>query len=72
MVIIFEPQPIEFFAPATSAPKRLARFREKIAYLKAQQIDYLLCLRFDANLAAQSAEDFVQKILIDSLNTRTW
>jgi riboflavin kinase/FMN adenylyltransferase len=69
VVIIFEPQPSEFFA-ADRAPKRLARFREKIAYLKAQQIDYLLCLRFDAELAAQSAEDFVQKILIDSLQTR--
>ena len=69
VVIIFEPQPIEYFAPER-APKRLARFREKIAYLKAQQIDYLLCLHFDARLAEQSAEDFVQKILLESLNTR--
>ncbi|MCP4336184.1 MAG: bifunctional riboflavin kinase/FAD synthetase [Gammaproteobacteria bacterium] len=69
VVIIFEPQPIEFFAP-TRAPKRLARFREKIAYLKAQQIDYLLCLHFDEALAELSAEDFVQRILVDKLNTR--
>ena len=69
VVIIFEPQPIEYFAPER-APRRLARFREKIAYLKAQQIDYLLCLHFDARLAEQSAEDFVQKILLESLNTR--
>jgi riboflavin kinase/FMN adenylyltransferase len=69
VVIIFEPQPIEFFAP-DKAPKRLARFRDKIAYLKAQHIDYLLCLHFDANLAALSAEEFVQRILIDSLQTR--
>ena len=46
VVIIFEPQPIEYFAP-DKAPKRLARFREKIAYLQAQQSDYLLCLRFN-------------------------
>jgi riboflavin kinase/FMN adenylyltransferase len=69
VVIIFEPQPIEYFAPG-KAPKRLARFREKIAYLQAQQIDYLLCLRFDAELASQSAEAFVQQILLQSLNTR--
>ena len=69
VVIIFEPQPIEFFAP-DKAPKRLARFREKIAYLKAQQIDYLLCLRFDATFAAQSAEEFVQRILVDGLNCK--
>ena len=69
VVIIFEPQPIEFFAPER-APRRLARFRDKIAYLKAQEIDYLLCLHFDADLAAASAEEFVQRILIDSLQTR--
>jgi riboflavin kinase/FMN adenylyltransferase len=69
VVIIFEPQPIEYFAP-DKAPKRLARFREKIAYLKAQRIDYLLCLHFDQKLAAQSAEDFVQQILVSSLNTK--
>jgi len=69
VVIIFEPQPIEYFAP-DKAPKRLARFREKIAYLKAQQIDYLLCLRFNRELASQSAEDFVQRILVDGLNTK--
>ncbi len=69
VVIIFEPQPIEYFTPAR-APRRLARFHEKIAYLKAQQIDYLLCLRFDRELAEQSAEDFVQKILVEQLNTK--
>ena len=69
VVIIFEPQPIEFFAPE-KAPKRLSRFREKIAYLKAQQIDYLLCLHFDRALAEMSAEEFVHKILLSSLNTR--
>ncbi len=69
VVIIFEPQPIEYFAPGR-APRRLARFREKIAYLKAQRIDYLLCLHFNRELAEKSAEAFVQDILIDSLNTR--
>jgi len=69
VVIIFEPQPIEYFAPG-KAPKRLARFREKIAYLKAHKIDYLLCLHFDQALAEQSAENFVRDILIDSINTR--
>jgi len=69
VVIIFEPQPIEFFAPER-APGRLSRFREKIAYLKAQQIDYLLCLHFDRQLAEQTAEEFVQRILLERLNTR--
>ena len=69
VVIIFEPQPIEYFAPER-APKRLSRFREKISFLKNQDIDYLVCLRFDRSLAEQSAEDFVQQLLIEQLNTR--
>ncbi len=66
--IVFEPQPIEFFAP-DMAPKRLARFREKLNYLKSQDIDFLLCLKFDKKLAELDAKDFVKTILIDGLNT---
>jgi riboflavin kinase/FMN adenylyltransferase len=68
-VIIFEPQPIEFFAP-DKAPKRLARFREKIAYLKSQKIDYLLCLKFDQQFSELSAEQFVRDLLVNRLSTR--
>ena len=68
-VIIFEPQPIEFFAPA-KAPKRLSRFREKLAYLKSKQIDNLLCLKFNRELAELYAKDFVKQILVERLNTR--
>ena len=69
VVIIFEPQPAEFFA-ADKAPKRLARFREKLTSLSNQKIDFLLCLRFDRQLANQSAEEFVRDILLQRLNTQ--
>jgi len=68
-VIIFEPQPIEFFIPG-KAPKRLSRFREKLAYLKSKQIDNLLCLKFNRELAELYAKDFVKQILVERLNTR--
>ena len=68
-VIIFEPQPIEYFAP-DNAPKRLSRFREKIAYLKLHKIDYLLCLKFDQSFSELSAEEFVQDLLVNRLNTQ--
>ncbi len=67
-VVIFEPQPIEFFAP-DKAPRRLSRFREKLTYLRSQAIDYLLCLKFDRRLANLEANDFVKTILVDGLNT---
>ena len=68
-VVIFEPQPTEFFAP-DKAPKRLSRFREKLVYLKSKQIDYLLCLKFNRDLAELYAQDFVKQILVERLNTR--
>ena len=46
-----------------------ARFREKLNYLKSQNIDYLLCLKFDQKLSTLDANDFVKTILIDGVNT---
>ena len=68
-VIIFEPQPIEFFAPE-KAPKRLARFRDKLTHIRNNGIDTLLCLKFDQQLASMEPEEFVQSLLVDRLQTR--
>ena len=62
VVILFEPQPLEFFTPDT-APARIMRFREKFLYLESLGIDFLLCLPFNRNLAQLSAEGFVEKVL---------
>ncbi len=66
VVIIFEPQPVEFFDPE-HAPRRLARLRDKITRLAEMEIDFLLCLNFNAALAELSAEQFIQHILVDRL-----
>lgn len=65
-VIIFEPQPQEFFAPA-KAPPRLTRFGEKIRLLQASGIDRVLCLTFNTNLQQMSAAAFVQALLLNGL-----
>lgn len=62
LVIIFEPQPNEYFAN-DNAPARLMRFREKIEGLKELGIDLVLCLPFNADLAQQSAEDFIKTLV---------
>lgn len=69
VVILFEPQPVEFFDPE-HAPRRLARLRDKITRLAAMEIDYLLCLKFDAHLATLPPDQFIQQILIDRLQLR--
>lgn len=65
-VVIFEPQPREFFAPET-APARLTPLRDKLELLAAEGVDLVLCLSFNRRLSRLSAADFVEKVLIDGL-----
>ena len=65
-VVVFEPQPIEFFSPG-KAPSRLTRLREKIQQFSLQNIDRVVCLRFDQQFANLSAEQFVDDILLKAL-----
>jgi riboflavin kinase/FMN adenylyltransferase len=58
-VILFEPQPQEFFNPK-NAPARLQSFREKIAVLQQFGIDQVICLRFNLDLASLAPEEFLQ------------
>ena len=68
-VITFEPQPREYFSPAT-APARLTRFREKVEALRRYGVDRVVCLRFDERLAHLEAEDFIRRILLDGLDVK--
>lgn len=69
LVIIFEPQPLEFFIPHT-APPRLTRWQEKFFLLAQAKIDKVLVIRFTAWLAALRAKQFVTDILHDRLGVR--
>lgn len=69
VVISFEPYPMEYFA-AKDAPARLTRLREKIKALTRYAVDRMLCLRFDAQLAAMPAMEFIEKLLIDKLDVK--
>lgn len=69
LVILFEPQPKEFFAPDI-APARLASFREKFLDLRDAGVDYLLCLSFNESLRSMTADAFITQILINALKVR--
>ena len=69
VLISFEPQPMEFFLP-DKAPARLTRLREKLQVLRRFSVDMLLCLRFNRQLAALTAEEFIQQILVQALRVR--
>lgn len=69
VVMIFEPQPLEFLAP-DKAPARLMRFREKVRALFAAGVDVVCCLRFGQKLSKLSAKEFVQQIMVEKLGVQ--
>ena len=69
-VVSFEPLPVEFFVAEEQRPNRLMGVREKISRLSSQPLDQLLLLRFNQQLANCTAEQFIQQVLIDGLNTK--
>lgn len=68
-VMIFEPQPEEFFARGTP-PARLSRLREKFRLIEERGIDRLVVFRFDAKLAQLKAEHFVRNLIVDKLGVQ--
>ena len=62
----FEPLPREFFA-AAAPPPRLSLPRAKVEGLRALGADVVGLLRFNAALAAMSAEDFCARVLAGRL-----
>ena len=64
-VVSFSPHPQEFFSQKPRS--LLTPFDEKIALLESLGVEQLVLLPFDANLANLTATEFIQKILIDSL-----
>ncbi|WP_373818203.1 bifunctional riboflavin kinase/FAD synthetase [Glaesserella sp.] len=73
VVMVFEPQPREFFAKkltSSIAPARLMRLRDKISALQQIGIDYLLCIRFNQKFAELAPAEFIQSLLVDKLNVK--
>lgn len=69
VVMIFEPQPLEYFK-GYQAPPRLSSLREKVEYLTELGVDYIAIAKFDDAFRNLSAEQFAD-ILRDKLNTQS-
>jgi riboflavin kinase/FMN adenylyltransferase len=68
-VVLFEPQPREYFGPE-DAPPRLMRLREKLDRLAELPVDAVLLLRFNRALADLPAEAFIDGILVGKLKVK--
>lgn len=68
-VMIFEPQPLEYFK-GYEAPPRISSLREKVEYLTELGVDYIVIAKFDNAFRNLSAEEFAD-ILKYKLNTKS-
>ncbi|MES2943755.1 MAG: bifunctional riboflavin kinase/FAD synthetase [Pseudomonadota bacterium] len=73
-VMSFEPHPRDYFAAQARkpelAPARIATLRDKLTELSRCGIDQCVVLPFDAALATQPAEVFIQDVLLKGLGAR--
>ncbi|MES2183475.1 MAG: bifunctional riboflavin kinase/FAD synthetase [Pseudomonadota bacterium] len=73
-VLTFEPHPRDYFAElhgkASLAPARIATLRDKLTELERCGIDQVVVLPFDAGLAGQPPQAFVDQVLVAGLGVR--
>jgi riboflavin kinase / FMN adenylyltransferase len=70
MVLTFFPHPARILRPE-QAPPLLMTLAQRLDSFRKSGLDAALVLRFDAELAKVTAEDFVRKFLVDTLHART-
>lgn len=68
-VVVFEPQPREFFA-GDQAPPRLTRLREKVRLLRDFGAEQVLVLPFNDALRSLTGREFIDQVLIDGLDVK--
>lgn len=76
IVVTFNPLAKEYFAakyaPTSMAnlPARLCGINQRTRLLKSYGVNHVICLDFDERLETQTAEEFVQSFLVDTLKTK--
>ena len=73
-VMTFEPHPRDYFAAALNkpelAPARVGTLRDKLTDLAQAGVDQTLVLPFNAQLAAQLPQAFIDDVLVKGLGTK--
>jgi riboflavin kinase/FMN adenylyltransferase len=67
-VLTFEPHPRNVFIPGCE-PFRLTPFRVKEREIARLGVDLLFIQHFDADFAKQSAESFIDEVMVDAIGT---
>ena len=72
--LTFEPHPRDYFAAVQNkpdlAPARIGTLRDKLTELARYGVQQAVVLPFDARLAAQSPQEFIDEVLVGGLGAR--
>ena len=68
-VMLFEPQPREFFQSST-APPRLTSLREKLEIIRNTGVELLYIVKFNQEFSNIPANEFIENILLKKLRVR--
>ena len=68
-VLTFEPHPYQVFHPE-APPFRLTPFRAKARHIEALGVDLLLVLPFDLEFSKVAADEFVRRLIVETLHAR--
>lgn len=68
-VMIFEPQPLEFFGRAI--PARLFTLRDKLRHFRGCGVEIVICVPFTRAFSQLDAREFVQEVLCRRLQVRS-
>jgi riboflavin kinase/FMN adenylyltransferase len=69
VVVTFDRNPLELLAPE-KCPESLVSVRQKLELLATTGVDATLMLRFDRALASVPATEFVERVLVDTLDAK--
>jgi riboflavin kinase / FMN adenylyltransferase len=69
IAVTFDPHPLDVVNPS-AAPPLLTLWEEKLEFLAQSAVDYVAVVPFTRDLAALSAEEFVDRVLIGSYGMR--
>ena len=72
--LTFEPHPRDYFAAVQNkpdlAPARIGTLRDKLTELARYGVQQAVVLPFDARLANQSPQEFIEQVLVDGLGAK--
>ena len=68
LAVTFDPHPLRVIRGHT--PPFITPIQQKLSLLKAQGLDYVLCLTFTQEMAQLSPEEFVERYLVRGLNCK--